>query len=111
MGVASLANVPYDENTLREFSFSHMAHHRDIIRRIRELTNAELEEFPLDPFEPSNSAVWGYHHQQMHNQMNTILGISGNDLIEINWQDKGERESWVFLNFNEHVQASDKLGV
>ena len=111
MGLASLANTPYDEDSLSQFSFAHMAHHRDIIRRIRELFSVELVEFSIDPFNPENAAVFGYQHQQMHNQMNSVLGISGNDLIEINWQDKGEREGWVFLNFSEHVQAGNKLGV
>lgn len=111
MGVASLANVPYDENSLSQFSFAHAAHHRDIIRRIYELSGIELVEFPIDPFNPKNADTFGYQHQQMHNQMNSVLGISGNDLIVVNWQDQGEREGWIFLNFTEHVQAGDKLGV
>ncbi len=111
MSLASLANVPYDDNSLSQFSFAHMAHHRDIIRRIYELSGIELEEFPIDPFNLANADTFGYQHQQMHNQMNSVLGISGNDLIEINWQDKGEREGWIFLNWQEHMQAGDKLGV
>lgn len=111
MGVAAIYNVPEDPASLLEWSFNHMAHHRDINRRIWELYNVRIDEYSLDPMNPKDLGVWGYQHQLMHNDQNAVLGISGNDLLDVNWQDQGEREVWILLNASEHYRASNILGV
>lgn len=111
MGLASIANVPVDKETTDEWAFSHMAHHRDIIRVINEKFQIILPEYSLDPLDPNDLGTWGYQHQIMHNQMDAILSIAGNDLLDVSWQDQGERASWIELNFREHLQANQILGV
>jgi len=111
MGLASIANVPDDQNAMNQWAFSHMAHHRDIIAAIRNRFNIILPEYILDPLDPNDLGTWGYQHQIMHNQMDTVLGIAGNDLVDVSWKDKGERSVWIDLNFREHLQANAILGV
>ena len=105
MSLAAIANVPSTLEELNAWSFAHMAHHRDIIARIYQLQGLVLPEYSLDPIDPLNPTVWEYSHQAMHNDQNTVLGIQGNDLSSINWQDENELAAWIFLNFNEHYQA------
>ena len=89
-----------------------MGHHRDVDQRLFELFNVNLEEFPLDPFQPKDmSRTWGLQHQIMHNNVNALLGVAGNDLTEVNWDDEGQRSAWIFLDFAEHQQWADILGV
>jgi len=111
MSLASIANVPNDPATFAEWSFSHMAHHRDINRVILQQTRIALPEFSLDPFNVNDTGVWAYQHQQMHNDFNSVLGIAGNDLVDINFTDPGEFAEWIFLNFTEHYKAGNQLGV
>lgn len=111
MSLASLYNIPVDDPTLSQWAFNHMANHRDIVRIIYELTGIALPEFILDPFDTSDFKTWSYGHQEMHRQMNEILGIDGNDLLQVEWQDENQRASWILLQASEHRQACDLLGL
>jgi len=111
MGVAAIFNVPTDRSSTDEWAFSHAAHHRDINRRIFEVHGIIMPEFVLDPFNPQDLGMFGFQHQILHNLQNTILDIVGNDLLDVQWRDQGERASWINLNAREHLQASQILGV
>ena len=111
MAIANLANIPADEQTLMEWSFAHMAHHVDLNAYLQREKKVNLPIFPLDPVNPADMATWSYQHQLMHNNQNQLLGISGNDLLDVDWQDQGQRATWIFLNFAEHLQATNITGV
>lgn len=111
MSIANLANVPNSPETLSSWSFAHAAHHRDIIAAIYRTKQIKLIEFPLDPMILENPGAWGYNHQSMHSQMDEILGINPFDLTDVNWDDQSQRAAWIWLNFQEHLQASNKLGI
>lgn len=111
MGLGNIANVPADQQSTDEWAFSHAAHHRDINRAIFEKFGAVIPDFILDPFDPNDTGTFGYQHQQMHNLQNAILGISGNDLVDVSWQNEEERSQWIDLNMREHLQANAILGV
>lgn len=109
--LASLYNVPSTDTERSQWSFAHMAHHRDINRRLYELTLVALPEFILDPVNPTDTGSWEYQHQQMHNNQNQLLGIAGFDLSELDWTKQNELAGWVFLNALEHRQAADILEI
>lgn len=109
--IADLYNVPSTDQERSQWAFAHMAHHRDINRRIYELIQVSLPEYQLDPIDVSNSGSWEYQHQLMHDNQNAILGISGFDLSSVNWQDQNELAGWIWLDANEHAQAADILEI
>ena len=109
--VAALANVPGDDRELAEWSFAHMAHHQDIVRVIYQITKVALPVFILDPIDVNNPQVWADQHQQMHNQLDDILGIFPLNLDDWNWKDKSTLAGNVFNNFTEHLQASEILEI
>lgn len=109
--LAALYNVPSTPPELSVWSFCNAAHHRDIIAAIFRAVQVELPEFVLDPFDPANMQTWLYQHAEMHRQMDAALGISGYDLIEVDWRDPGQLAGWIYLHANEHYQASVILGV
>lgn len=111
MGLASIANVPRSREELLAWSFNHMAHHRDVQRRIYQVFRIALAEYPLDPMNPDDLGVWSYQHQTMHNNTNAVLGTVGTNLLDVNWQDEAERAEWVFLDMAEHLAWNQKLGV
>lgn len=110
-GLAGVYNIPADDVELEEWTFVHMANHRDIIQAIRRQTGIELVEYVLDPLNLTAFEDWVYQHQIMHQQFNGVLGIQGFDLTEVNFADKSTLASWIQLNGNEHYQACNALGI
>lgn len=112
--IAALANIPGTTEELMQWSFAHAAHHVDINRRIYEIASIALPAFVLDPFDPQDPTAvhnWAYLHQLMHTNQNLVLGIAGQDLTEIDWEDQGERAGWINAHFSEHYQAANTLGI
>lgn len=110
-GVASLFNVPSNQQELDTWAFAHAAHHQDINRLIFQKYNLTLTSYVLDPFDPNAADNWLYQHQTMHQEFDAILGITGFDLLDVNFKDKGEVAGWVYLNANEHYQAANILEI
>ncbi len=109
--VAALYNVPNNTQELAEWSFSHAAHHNDIIRVIYQITKIALPVFVLDPVDINNSQVWADQHQQMHTQMDAILGISGYNLDDWDWKNQSTLAGNIYNNGNEHYQAAAILEI
>lgn len=112
MSLAGIFNVPKTDIELAEWSFVHMANHRDIIRVIYQLAVVALPEYVLDPFDPNDTGVWQRQHQQMHQQMNAVLGTSGFNLLGLDWHNENGTAAWITLNATEHRAACNilKLG-
>lgn len=110
-GIASLYNVPGSPEELAIWSSAHIAHHRDIIRLIYQLVNIALPEYLIDPIDPNNPGPWDDLHQAMHQDMDGVLGISGFNLLGVDWQNQDLLAAWIFLNATEHHQAADILGI
>lgn len=110
MAVANLANTPSNEAELATWSFSHMAHHRDLVEAVYRLTGVRVPLFALDPIDPSDPGSWLDQHQTMHNDIDALLGTPGFDLLGVEWNDTGEREAWIRLNFQSHYAQAEASG-
>lgn len=114
MALAALLNIPGTAEELAQWSFAHAAHHLDIINAIYHASGLVMPQYILDPFnpkDPNSVESWTYLHQQMHQNQNLVLGIEGQDLTEVDWQDPGLLAGWIQANFAEHLEASKILGV
>lgn len=111
MALADLYNIPHDANSMSQWSFAHMAHHRDMIRIVKQTLNIRLDEFILDPVNLTNPVQFLDQHQQMHNQLDRLFNISGFDLTEINWANTSSRAGWIWQNAQLHVQEANATGV
>jgi len=111
MPIANIANIPEDWISLQQWSFAHMAHHADLNSYILRTKGISLPVFPIDPVNPDDLGTFSYQHQVMHNNQNKVLGIAGNDLLDVDWRDRAQLENFIFLNFSEHFQASQITGV
>lgn len=110
-GLADLYNVPTTDEERAQWSFAHMAHHRDINARIYSLIKVALPEYILDPVNPDDTGQWEYQHQLMHDTQNELLGISGQDLTGVDWKDERLLAGWIWLNASEHYQAAATLEI
>ena len=110
-GLANLYNVPGTDSERAQWAFSHAAHHRDISLRIYTLLKVALPEYLLDPIDINDVGQWEYQHQAMHDNQNEILGIKGQDLTGIDWKNPQLTAGWIWLQANEHYQASQILEI
>jgi hypothetical protein len=91
---------------LDEWAFAHYQHHLAIASAIRDKHNIRLDVTNIWPMNPRNIQVWLEAHQFIHNEMNAVLHVQGNDLSAINWDDDKQRQGFFFLNFQEHRSAA-----
>lgn len=110
-GVASLWNVPETSEQLNAWSFNHMAHHRDINDAIYQQYGIVFPLYPIDPMNLNDIGTFSYWHQIMHNNFNELLGISGNDLLDVDWRDEGQRLVWLQDDGIEHLEAARILNL
>jgi hypothetical protein len=111
MGLADIASIPTTPAELKKWSFCHQVAHFDINRRIQEKFQIVIPMFILDPMNPDDLDLWSYQHQLVHSNMDAVLGISGNDLLGLDINDRGILQAWLFLHLPEHLQAAAKLGL
>lgn len=109
--IAGLFNVPNNDDERDVFFFTNQAHHRDVIRVIYQKLNIALPEFLLDPVNINDMGQWLDEHQQSHNEINAILGVSGFNLDDVDFKDKGTLTSWGSLHANEHYQWANITGI
>jgi len=112
VSVALLYNIPRSQSDLNEWTFSNAASHQLIVDALRAKRNARhLSIYVLDPLPQTDYGSFLLRHQFMHNQMDNILHIGGNDFTGINFDDPSEAEFIWFLHANEHILAHKKLGI
>ena len=114
MPIAEIYEFPEDAAALSIWSFSHMAHHRDIIRLVFDQQGLELDEYSLDPFDPNDKNglnTWLANHQIMHNAMDAALGIAGYNLAQVDWSDRAAMAVWLENHGDEHSQAGQILNL
>ena len=81
--LANLYNVFNDIKGMQQFSFSNADLHTRQNAAILAQHGVDLSSYVLDPI-PLETALpnWLQTHQEIHNQVNQVLGIAGNDLTE-----------------------------
>jgi len=109
--LASLYNVFRDDIGLSQFSFANSDMHVRINQSVLRRYNIQLPVYVLDPISVNEPSTWLYQHQDLHNQMNSVLGIAGNDISDVDFKDAGQLSSWIWLHAQEHYQAAKILGI
>ena len=109
--LANLQLFPTNPTDFEYWSFSQQDHIARVNDAISTQQNIELESYELYPISQQSWLNWLQLHQKAHNDINSVLGTPGNDLSGLNLKDAKEVQAWVFLDFAEHQQWANKLGV
>ena len=70
-----------------------------------------LQIYPLDFDDPNDMQIFLSQHQIMHGDLGVLLGIQGNDLANVNFAKKEQRDMWMFYNLQSHRAAAEALGM
>lgn len=107
--IGALFNIPTTPQEFMRFAFHNNDAHVLAVRAIKINAGVGLPEYPLDPIPASDFASWLYTHQSAHNAVNEVLGISGNDLTDLDPTKPEEMTYWIQLHASEHVKWGDML--
>lgn len=109
--LAALQTTPRSEQEWSWWSLQN----KDCIDQIRAAIlaqrNIRLPEYPLDPIPFQDLVTWLNNNQQAHLDFTNALGQQSNDLLHTNFNDPGELQSWVYLNWMELVNACATLRI
>lgn len=85
--------------------------HIEIVTAIRQLTGTWLNQYIIDPFPAREPGVWLALHQTAHDDMNQFLGLPGNNLQSVDFNNRQQLEAWIWLHYSEHAAARNAVGI
>lgn len=109
MSVLDVFNIPGTPAELAQWSFLHMALHRSENQAVFRQKNVTLTEFVLDPIDTAPNSAWFQQHQQMHDAVDQQVNVAQFNLIDVDWQDEGQRIGWFQSHAQLHKQETDAL--
>lgn len=114
MALPHILYPPPTKGGWQEWLYQHFTQHKDIIGAVQQTRGLSLtlgRIWPIDPSDKAQLEVFLEDHQQMHNEMNALLGVQGNDLSDVDFQNKKEADVFYWFNYQEHLAASINVGV
>ena len=106
-----IAVLDNDPDEIERWVHSHYDEHFRIIAAIAKQKNIRLQVLPINYLREDNFQSWLFQHQSLHNDMNSVLHIAGNDLLDVDFKNDEQRNAWAWLQAQEHYQATNKLGI
>jgi hypothetical protein len=102
---------PDDDRLLETWVHNHYQDHLEIQQAIQKQGGGNLEILEINHINPDAADEWLERHQLMHNEMNAVLRQQGNDLTQVDFNNREQRTGWFWLNFREHFNARGVLKI
>ena len=109
--LAALLNVPKTEEQWQQFSYDHRNSHDKIRAAILKKYGVNLTDYLVDPINPDNIKQFLQNNAALHTDMNSILQSQSVDLLDVKLDDPQQLDSWINLNYQEHQNAEQLLGI
>lgn len=111
MSLAQILYPPPTKDGWHEWSWANSQHHDAINRAILEVKGVQVASFRLWPVTEYDFRDWLEQHQQSHTVFCDLLGINGEDLTELDLNDKSKKDAWMFAHVQQHRAATSALKV
>jgi hypothetical protein len=109
--LAALLNVPKTDAEWRQFSYDHRDSHDKIRAAIKKKYGVDLTDYVIDPINPDSLQQFLQDNASLHTDMNGILKSQSSDLLDVDINDPKQLDSWINLNYQEHQNAEQLLGI
>jgi len=109
--LAALMNVPKTDAEWRQFSYDHRDSHDRIRAAIKKKYGVDLTDYVIDPINPDSLQQFLQDNASLHTDMNGILKSQSSDLLDVDINDPKQLDSWISLNYQEHQNAEQLLGI
>ncbi len=110
MSLATLFSPINDRRSLEEFAFANQTSHLLLNKRLYELFNLVIPNYSIFPI-PDDVDNWAAAHQQAHNDLARILGISNFDFSDVDFDDEEAMAFFVQSHGIVHREAEDLLRI
>jgi hypothetical protein len=111
MALATLYNIPSDDNEMNIFSFTNQDEHNKIAQAIYAKYSISVPFYVIDPMPLHDMGTWLEQHQILHNYMNGVTNGNSNDLTSVDFTDEDQLTEWIWLHAQEHYFAAGVLGI
>jgi hypothetical protein len=111
MSLAALDYPSPEPKGLEEWFFANLDSHQRIIFGAKQSLKVVLPLYQIYPVNMKDLPNWANLHQQQHNDMNAVLGLTSNDLTDVDFNDDRQRTAFYFLHLQEHRSALQSLGL
>lgn len=108
---AWLQETPSQPDDWNRWSEHHRISHNEIRQAIRAQKGLDLPDYPIDPIRKESIGDFTQYNSQLHSDMNGALGLQGVDLLDVNFDDRAQRLSWIAQHAEEHRSAELALGI
>ena len=106
-----LRNIPHTNDEWAQWSFAHRDSHDRIRAAIKKQHGIDLTDYQIDPMTPDDITQFLQNNSELHDDMNSALGLISSDLQDADLSKDNEKASWIDFHFKEHFDAESKLGI
>jgi hypothetical protein len=106
-----LFDITASDASLEQFFFWNAQDHIEISQAIQAQKSVNLFQRVLDPVDKDAIDAWMELHQQSHNDINQVLGLSGNDLSDLDFSNHARVREWMNLHAQEHQAMRQTLKI
>ena len=111
MSLAMIQYPPPTDQGLREWAHANWQHHQGIILGLKSQLNVDTPMLRIWPWSGKFDDDWLQQHQEMHSNMNGILGIPGADISSVDYKDRRQLDAFFFQHYIEHQSAASRLAL
>lgn len=109
--LCQLLNIPSTQDEWNIWSYHHRLSHDAIRQAALVQKNVTLIDYQIDPVNFNFVSDWLDRNQQLHVDMDGLVGAQSVDLQDVDVRDKNQFVAWVYLHYNEHLTAENRLGI
>lgn len=109
--LVSLLNTPKNDSEFEQFFYNNRNQIIEIRQAILKQKNINLTEYILYPVRQDSLQTFLLNNAQSHTDFNSVLGLQGADLLNVDFNDREQLEAWIFINYQELYDASAALEI
>ena len=109
--LAALLNVPSRSNDWSTWSWHHRLSHSAILGAALRQRGVALTDYVLDPINLDHVEDWLERNQQMHVDMNGVVGSQSVDLTDVDFKDSKQLQAWISIHYLEHQTVEQRFGI
>jgi hypothetical protein len=107
----ALFDITSSDASIEQFFFWNAQDHIEISQAVQAQKTVNLFQRVLHPVDMQAIDLWLELHQQSHNDINQVLGLSGNDLSDLDFSDPRKVREWMNLHAQEHLAMRQALKI
>ena len=108
--LCQLLNIPSTQDEWNIWSYHHRLSHQ-AIRQAALARSVTLIDYEIDPVNREFITDWLDRNQQLHVDMDGLVGAQSVDLQDVDLQDRNQLVAWIRLHWIDHQTVETQLGI